>query len=147
MTARNALLGACIFGVCDGMLSILGVVFAARSQPGLVPWLATVGGIGAGLSMAAGQYLSEDNDDTIPASLVLGLATLVGSVLPSLPYLGLRGAMAIYATGGICAVLAVLVALLRANGSRRRALLALGLLAAVFAVTLGCALLAPVGGA
>lgn len=143
--ARKALLAASIFGLCDGMLSILGVVFSLRAHPELVPWSAAVGGIGAGLSMALGQYLSDDNDDGVPACLMLGGATTVGTVLPALPYLGLRGASAMWATGAICLVLACVVATLRAGGDRRRGFLALGLLGGVFGVTLACALAAPGG--
>lgn len=143
--ARKALLAASIFGLCDGMMSILGVVFTLRAHPALVPWSASIGGVGAGLSMAVGQYLSEDTDDGIAACAVLGLATAVGSVLPALPYLGLRGAVAVWATGAICLGLACVVAALRANGSARRGALALGLLGGVFGVTLGCALAVPGG--
>lgn len=146
MTRRAALLAASIFGLCDGMMSILGVVLDLRTHPELIPWAATVGAVSAGLSMAVGQFLS-DNEDGAAASLMLGAATAAGSILPALPYLLLRGAAAIGATGAICLALALVVARLRANGSARRALLALGLLAAVFAVTFGSALLAPTGGA
>lgn len=142
---RKALIAASIFGLCDGMLSILGVVFTLRSHPGLVPWSATIGGIGAGLSMAVGQYLSEDNDSSIGADLTLGLATTVGTVLPALPYLALHGAAAILATGAICLALACVVSGLRAGGKPRRGARALALLAGVFGVTLVCALAAPAG--
>lgn len=145
--ARRALFAASVFGICDGMTSILGVVVAARSHPEFVPWFATVGGIGAGLSMAVGQYVSEDNDDSVPADLTLGAATFVGSVLPSLPYLLLHGAPALALTAAICLALAILVGVLRAGGSLGRGVLVVGLLALVLAVTLGCALLAPTGGA
>lgn len=143
--ARRALYAASIFGICDGMMSILGVVLALRSHPELVPWAAAVGGIGAGLSMAVGQYLAEDTDDSIPACAVLGAATLAGSVLPALPFLVVRGPAAVWATGEVCTLLAAVVALLRGHGSLRRGLLALGLLGVVFTVTLLCALAAPGG--
>lgn len=142
---RKALIAASIFGLCDGMMSILGVIFTLRSHPALVPWSAAIGGVGAGLSMAVGQYVSADNDDGVPACLMLGLATSVGSVLPALPYLGLRGAPAIWSTGGICLVLVCVVAALRAGGRWRGGALVFGLLAGVFGVTLGCALAAPAG--
>lgn len=145
VSARRALLAASIFGLCDGMMSILGVVFSLRAQSSLVPRAAAVGGVGAGLSMAVGQYLAQDNDNGVAASAALGLATAVGSVLPALPYLGLRGAGAIWSTGGICLVLACVVAVLRADGAVGRGALALGLLAGVFGVTLACALVAPGG--
>lgn len=144
-SARGALLAASVFGLCDGMMSILGVVFSLRAHPGLVPRAAAVGAVGAGLSMAVGQYLADDNDDGIPACLVLGLATAAGSVLPALPYLALRGAAAVWSTGGICLVLACVVAVLRGRGRAGRGALALGLLGGVFGVTLACALAAPGG--
>ena len=145
--ARRALLAMAVFGLCDGMLSIVGCILTARSQPHLVPWLATVGGIGAGLSMSLGRYLAEDNDDPIATHAMLGVATLVGTVLPSLPYLALHGTSAISVTGAVCLALSSVVAKLRSGGSWKRALFVLGLFAAVFAVTLVCALLAPTGGA
>jgi VIT1/CCC1 family predicted Fe2+/Mn2+ transporter len=144
-TGRKALTAASIFGLCDGLMSILGVIFTLRAHPALVPWSAAIGGIGAGLSMAVGQYVSTDNDDGAPACLTLGLATSVGSVLPALPYLALHGAAAIWSTGAICFVLVCVVAVLRTGGRARRGVLVFGLLSGVFGVTLGCALAAPAG--
>lgn len=149
MTARvrRALTAAAIFGLCDGEMSILGVVLDLRTHPELVPWAATVGAVSAGASMAVGQYVAEDNDNGVAACTVLGMATAVGSVLPALPFLALRGSLAVVGTALVCLVLAGVVARLRSRGSMLRALVVLALLAAVFGVTLACALLAPTGGA
>lgn len=144
---RRALTAAAIFGLCDGEMSILGVVLDLRTHPELVPWAATVGAVSAGASMAVGQYVSDDNSDGAPACLVLGMATAIGSVLPAIPFLAARGSLAIGGTALVCLALAGVVAWLRSHGSAKRALLVLGLLAAVFAVTLTCALAAPTGGA
>lgn len=138
---------AAIFGLSDGLMSILGVVLGLRAHPELVVWASAVAAVSAGASMGVGQYLPEENNDSIGACVTLGAATAAGTILPSLPYLWLRGTAAFAATGGICAVLAVAVASMRAHGSRRRWWLAVGLLAAVFALTWACALAVPAGGA
>lgn len=146
MTARKALLAASIFGLSDGLMSILGVVLGLRAHPELVVWASLVAAVSSGASMGVGQYLPEETDDGVTACAVLGLATATGTLLPALPYLWLRGGAAFAVTGGICALLAVTVASMRANGSARRWWLAVGLLAGVFALTWACALAVPTGG-
>jgi O-antigen/teichoic acid export membrane protein len=59
----------------------------------------------------------------------------------------LHGTAAIGSTGGVSAALIVAVAHVRGRGEVRRWLTVAGLLAAVFVVTLGCALAVPGGGA
>lgn len=147
MRGRRVLVHAAIFGLSDGLMSILGVVLDLRAHPDLVVWASVVAAVSAGASMAVGQYLSEDTDDGVPACVMLGAATAAGTVLPSLPYLWLRGGGAFAATGGICAALVLLVAAMRAHRQWRRFLLAVLLLAAVFGLTWACALAVPTGGA
>ncbi len=144
-TPRKALLAASIFGICDGMMSILGVALDLRGHPEVVLRAALLGAVSAGLSMAVAQHLSEDNDSTLPAAIAIGISTAAGTALPALPCALLHGAAAIGGTGAVCGLLAVAVALLRGHGDARRILLALVLLASVFAVTVACTLLTPGG--
>ena len=78
-----------IFGSFDGMTSTLGVVAGLLAARATAPKI-LAGAIGiavaATIGMAAGQYLSDGTRNLCRAG-VMGLATLVGSVLPALPFL------------------------------------------------------------
>jgi VIT1/CCC1 family predicted Fe2+/Mn2+ transporter len=92
-----ALLGPAIFGGFDGANSILGVVQAVPA--GQVVHAAALGAVSAGMSMAAGSYLSERSRSGLLRALVLGAATALGTLLPALPYLLWRGAAALAGIG------------------------------------------------
>jgi VIT1/CCC1 family predicted Fe2+/Mn2+ transporter len=134
--ARPAVLGA-----SDGMMSILGVVFYLGDHAGLILPAAAIGGLSAALSMAAGEWLS-DSAHGLGASLVMGAATGVGSIVPAFPYAVLRGGAAFALSAVLRATLTVAVGLLRTTPARRGARIAvtIGVLAVVYGVTLACAL-------
>jgi len=78
-----------IFGSFDGMTSTLGVVAgllaAHASAPKIVA--AAIGiAVAATVGMGAGQYLS-DGERNLRNAIVMALATLVGSVIPAVPFL------------------------------------------------------------
>src|ERR1035441_5229328 len=77
-------------GWADATMSIPGVVFYASGHGGLVIPLALSGGVSAACSMAGGEWLS-DSDNGLGASAAMGMATLIGSVLPAAPYAFLSG--------------------------------------------------------
>ena len=102
---RAALLGPAIFGAFDGANTIIGVVRAV--PPGAVMHTALLGAVSAGVSMAAGAFLSQRGKDGSPgvvAALVLGVATAVGTILPALPYTMLAGWWALLGVGVVLAV-------------------------------------------
>jgi VIT1/CCC1 family predicted Fe2+/Mn2+ transporter len=132
-----------IFGLSDGAMSILGVVFYASGHLSLVVPVALSGGLCAAVSMAAGQWLSES--ETGPAAAAaMGLATLTGSVLPALPYLFLHGIVAPVVAVCLLAVVAYVVGRLRPHRNHAVAE-TFAVLAVVLAVSVVCALLLPGG--
>jgi VIT1/CCC1 family predicted Fe2+/Mn2+ transporter len=77
-----------IFGSFDGMTSTLGVVAGLLATRSSAPHI-VAGAIGiavaATIGMGAGQYLSDDQR-SIRKAVVMALATLIGSVLPAVPF-------------------------------------------------------------
>jgi hypothetical protein len=91
-----------IFGSFDGMTSTLGVVaglLAARATGPKILAGAIGIAVAATVGMAAGQYLSDGTRNLRRAS-VMGLATLVGSVLPALPFV-FGAAVAVQVASGV----------------------------------------------
>jgi VIT1/CCC1 family predicted Fe2+/Mn2+ transporter len=133
-------------GTADGMTSILGVVLYLSSQPSLVFPAAAMGAVGAGVSMAASEWLS-DSAHGLGASAVMGVATAGGSLVPAAPYAFSRGAMAQAASLVLCLALATGVGFLRSGPHSRRVLVlqTVGVLAAAFAAIGLCGLLTPGG--
>ena len=122
-------------------MSILGVVFYLTGHPGLVFPAAAAGGLSASVSMASGEWLSESSTG-FAASMTMGAATLTGSILPAIPYAFARGWLAPALSAAACAVVALVVARLRAH-RKHPYLETFAALCAVVAVSVACALLAP----
>lgn len=77
-----------IFGSFDGMTSTLGVVaglLATKSSASHIVAGAIGIAVAATIGMGAGQYLS-DGDRNLRKTIVMSVATLVGSVLPAVPF-------------------------------------------------------------
>ena len=78
-----------IFGSFDGMTSTLGVVAGLLAANASAPKI-LAGAIGiavaATIGMGAGQYLS-DGERNLRRAGVMALATLIGSVLPAIPFI------------------------------------------------------------
>jgi hypothetical protein len=130
-----------IFGLSDGAMSILGVVFVASGHRGWVVPLAFGGGLSAAVSMAGGQWLS-DSSTGPRAAAAMGLATFTGSILPALPYAFLRGLAAPIVSIVMLGAVALVVARLRPH-RRRPVAETFAVLAVVLAVSIICALLLP----
>jgi VIT1/CCC1 family predicted Fe2+/Mn2+ transporter len=136
-----------IFGLGDGMVSLLGAVWFLSGHPALVLGAAVSGGVTSAISMAGFDSLS-DSERSVRESCALGLATGVGCTLPAVPYALLHGAPAVAVSVVICAALAVLIALIRPNRSRILSLAeVLGVVALAFAAVIVCGLFLPGGAA
>jgi VIT1/CCC1 family predicted Fe2+/Mn2+ transporter len=83
--------------------------------------------------MGAGQYLS-DGQRNVRNAVVMALATLVGSVLPAIPFLFGTSTACILASLGITAVAAAVI------GHYRGYLVTYGILIVVSALTIGLSL-------
>ena len=136
-----------ILGGFDGSASLLGVsLFLLLRHPSLLFPTALCGALGAALSMACGEFLSDDNGSGLGASAVMGLATLAGGLLPAVPFAFGTGPLAVAMLGLICLAIGTGVAFMRPARSRPLALAeTLGLLALVAAVVLACSLAFPSG--
>ena len=77
-----------IFGSFDGMTSTLGVVaglLATKSNASHIVAGAIGIAVAATIGMGGGQYLS-DGQRNLRKAMVMAVATLIGSVLPALPF-------------------------------------------------------------
>jgi hypothetical protein len=95
-----------IFGSFDGMTSTLGVVAGLLATKASAPHI-VAGAIGiavaATIGMGAGQYLS-DEQRNVRKAVVMALATLIGSVVPAIPFA--------FGTSTACVVASVAITLL-----------------------------------
>ena len=92
-----------IFGSFDGMTSTLGVVaglLATKSTSQHIVAGAIGIAVAATVGMGAGQYLS-DGERNVRKASVMALATLVGSVLPALPFVFGAFTACVLASAGI----------------------------------------------
>ena len=144
--ARRALARPVIFGLADGAMSILGVVFYASGHPGLVFPVALSGGLTAAVSMAAGEWLSDTGTPDRVAAAAMGAATLAGSVAPAAPYLLWHGLLAPVMSVSVCVLVAAVVGRLRRNRKHRYAE-TFAVLAVVVAVAVACGIFLPAEGA
>jgi len=135
--ARPAVLGS-----FDGTASLLGVIiFLLATHPSLIFPTALSGAISSALSMASGEWLSDDSGHGFAASAVMGLATLAGAILPALPFAFSTGPAAVAECAVICMCIGITVAMLRAGRSLPLALTeTFGLLPVIAGVTAGCAI-------
>ncbi len=102
-----------IFGGFDGLCSAVGMiaVLAIANSPALLR-AAIALAAGAAVSMAFGEWLS-DPQARVHRALVMGAATLVGSIAPALPYIPLDGTGAAVACAGVTVVCGAAIAELR----------------------------------
>jgi erythrin-vacuolar iron transport family protein len=134
-------------GLIDGSLSTLAPIFAvafATHEPhdAFLAGLATA--IGAGVSMAFSEGLSDTGDLTGRGSpyargAITGLATLLGGVLHTLPFL-----IPQYRAAVLLALAAITLELL-ALASIRRRFFGTGFLRSFISITLGGAIIATIG--
>jgi VIT1/CCC1 family predicted Fe2+/Mn2+ transporter len=100
-----------IFGSFDGMTSTLGVVAGLLATRSTAPHI-VAGAIGiavaATVGMGAGQYLSDDQRN-VRKALVMAVATLIGSVLPALPFVFGTSFACVMASGAITLLAAAVI--------------------------------------
>jgi VIT1/CCC1 family predicted Fe2+/Mn2+ transporter len=121
------------FGSFDGMTSTLGVVaglLATRSSAQHIVAGAIGIAVAATIGMGAGQYLSDDAR-SIRKAVVMAIATLVGSVLPALPF--------VFGTSLGCVLASVAITFLAAAviGHYRGYVVTYAILIAVSVLTVG----------
>lgn len=101
---RAALIGAGIFGALDGADSIIGII---NGVPAGHMVMACLGGaVSSGMSMGAFSWLG---GEVRAKAAVTGVATAIGTLLPSVPYLWLRGGAAVAGVGVVMLLLGAVV--------------------------------------
>jgi len=140
---RRRLARPAVFGLADGLMSMLGVVLYLMGHQSLIFPAALSGGISSALSMAGGEWLS-DSENGLGASCVMGGATGLGAILPALPYAFWTGPGAVGQSVVVCVLIGVVVSLLRPNRGLGMALAeTFGILLVIFGVVLACGLFLP----
>jgi VIT1/CCC1 family predicted Fe2+/Mn2+ transporter len=128
-------------------MSLLGVILYLLHDQSLIFPAALSGAISSAMSMAGGEYMSDSDNGLVP-SLIMGLATGLGGILPALPFAFARGAGALVLMGAICVLIGLVVGLMRARTCvkhtfRQEVFGTFALLGGIFAVVLACALIFP----
>jgi VIT1/CCC1 family predicted Fe2+/Mn2+ transporter len=126
-----------IFGSFDGMTSTLGVIagLLATGASASKILAAAIGiAVAATIGMGAGQYLSDGHRNLRPA-VAMGLATLVGSALPAIPF--------IFGVSDACIIASIAITLAAAGviGHYRGYLITYSILAVVSVVTVALSVL------
>lgn len=142
---RKSMLGPIIFGLGDGMTSLLGVVLYLTHHPQLVLPAAISGGISSAVSMAGFSWLSE-SDEGIVSSCMLGAATGIGAVCPAIPFAFLRGGAALACSLVICGVVGLGIAVMHSGQNKWMSMLqTFGVLIVTFSVVFACNFFLPGG--
>jgi VIT1/CCC1 family predicted Fe2+/Mn2+ transporter len=126
-----------IFGSFDGMTSTLGVVAGLLATHASASKIvaASIGiAVAATVGMGAGQYLS-DGAKNLRNAVVMAVATLIGSVIPAVPFLFGDSRACIAASIAVTAVAAAFI------GHYRGYLVTYSILIVVSAVTVGLSIL------
>jgi VIT1/CCC1 family predicted Fe2+/Mn2+ transporter len=144
------LLRPAIFGMGDGMMSILGSILYLLGHSNLIVPVAVFGSLSAALSMAGMEYLS-DSSNGLGASAVMGFATALGGVLPVIPFMFAHGPMAIGIMVAICLCVGVVIGTMRGKQCQKHTMFqeiagTLVLIGLIFGIILGLSLLIPGGG-
>lgn len=135
MTHARAWARPAVFGAFDGVTCYLGVLFPLLGDPRLVLPTALGVGLAETVGMAAGEWQSA-SDNGLGASLVIGVASGLGAVLPALPYGFGAGVWARVVSALLVLAVTAAIATVRApgRGVRRAFAESFGILAAVAAV-------------
>lgn len=141
--ADSGLIKPSVFGAFDGLVTVLGALFALATHPHAL----VVSGVGlaaaGAVSMGGGQWLS-DNENGWRASLAIGATTGAGTLAPVLPYAVTSGVAAGVSSALLCLAAAGAVSWLKTTDGhaltlRRSVAQTYSLLLAAGAVTLLCA--------
>jgi len=126
-----------IFGSFDGMTSTLGVVaglLATKSNASHIVAGAIGIAVAATIGMGAGQYLSDDQRN-LRKAMVMAVATLIGSVLPAVPFFFGKSTACVIASIGITMLAATII------GHYRGYVVTYTILIVVSALTVGLSIL------
>lgn len=102
-----------VFGAFDGTCSAVGMIASlAISNAASLLTAAIALAVGAAVSMGFGEWLS-DPQSRVHRALVMGGATLAGSIVPAAPYVALTGLRAAVACAAVTVGCGAVIAELR----------------------------------
>lgn len=136
-----------IFGLADGMMSLLGVILYLLGHQSLIFPVAISGAVSNALSMAGGEFMS-DSDNGLAACIVMGISTGIGAIIPAIPFAFATGPLALAVFVTACLLVTIIVGSLRIRqrGEKitiRGLLPTLALLGAIFGVVIAVSLALP----
>jgi VIT1/CCC1 family predicted Fe2+/Mn2+ transporter len=109
-----------IFGMFDGLTSLLGVLIPLLKYTHLLVFTTCVGlAVSSAISMGLGEYLSYDKDIStktrIHTSIYMGIFTAIGCFLPVVPFLFVGGVIALVSSIIIYLLLTLVVAFMKSG--------------------------------
>lgn len=129
-----------ILGAADGVTIVLGLLVSLTAHPSAM-WHAALGaGLAELVGMTAGMWLS-DGESGFRLALSCGVASLAACALPAVPYLALRGPVALGLSLGLTVAVAGAVAWLRPEKGVLAAVQTFGVLAVAAALCFTASLL------
>lgn len=144
-------LKASIFGMFDGLTSLLGVLIPLLAFSHLLIFSTCMGlAVSSAISMGLGEYLSSDKDlpriGRIRSSLYMGVFTGIGCGLPAIPFAFFSGAVALILAGILYLLATLIVAWMKVSDMGWRSALITTFMVSFVAVGLvfGATLLLPV---
>jgi VIT1/CCC1 family predicted Fe2+/Mn2+ transporter len=110
-----------IFGSFDGVVSVIGVMVALLARPTPIIVEAAIGlAAASAVGMAAGEYLG-DATRNLRRAAVMGVATVVGTLCPVVPFMVLAKDAAIVVAVVLVVVISLAIARARAQVTSSRA--------------------------
>jgi VIT1/CCC1 family predicted Fe2+/Mn2+ transporter len=110
-----------IFGSFDGVISVIGVMVALLARPTPIIVEAAVGlAAASAVGMMAGEYLGDDTR-SLRRAIVMGVATIVGTMCPVVPFMLLAKEAAIIVAAVLVLAISLAIARARAQTSSARA--------------------------
>lgn len=109
-----------IFGLYDGLTSLLGIIIPLIYHPHILVFIICLGlTISSSVSMGLGEYLSSDRSILksirIRNSLYMGIFTGLGCFLPVIPYIFVGGTIALLLSATIYLLLTLTVAAMKSK--------------------------------
>jgi VIT1/CCC1 family predicted Fe2+/Mn2+ transporter len=112
-----------IFGSFDGVVSVIGIMVALLARPTPILVDAAIGlAAASAVGMAAGEYLG-DRERSLRKASVMGLATIVGTLCPVVPFMLLPREPAMVGSAVLVLVISFVIARSRATVAPGRAYL------------------------
>lgn len=139
----KTLLSPAVFGVFDGSTSSVGVLLTSLHMTGHAILIVCFGlAVAGGVGMMAGSWLSEDRSGGLVQAAAIGTATLIGTMLPALPYAWSSGNSALVGSSVILFLIGALITVVRSRTASvlRAAAETYGVLTAVCVAVGVCAL-------